>query len=1288
MRLKKLTVGGFKSFADKTDITFDAPITCIVGPNGCGKSNIVDAIKWVLGEQSAKSLRGGAMMDVIFNGSSSRKPSGLASVALTFDNTDRKLALDFDTVSVTRRLYRDGSSEYLLNAKRCRLRDVRELFMDTGVGTDAYSIIEQGKVDVLLQANPQQRREIFEEAAGISKFKARKLETTRKLERTEQNLGLASQRLEDTQRRLRSVKTQASRARSYQEHSSKLRQLQLTHILAEYHKLQVEYQQITEQFEQASADRHAASRQLQDHEQRLDDAQLEHQSIVSQQKQVEHDRLQQQSLKQQADQRKQFAQSSLEDLRRRIQADENRRDDLNQRAEQLKQELDQRKTQVQQLIATRAETDTYLETQQDQHRRYSHELNEKRNALEDEKAGLVGLMRQAAQVHNEIQSIEVFENGLASARDKLDQRADHIGQELEQLLSRRDDTQQTRTEVQTLLAAQGTQLEKHTARASQLDNEQQQLTQRLTAAKEQRSALDSRRTVLQEMQDKQEGIADPVKAILARKNAAQQIGTSANAGLFGFIRGLLAEAIETDPDQPDHARIIEAALGDYQQALMIDHLSDVCGDGSTHPNEAIGALAGRVTFLPMDQVPTQDNHDPEESADNHEYKCAVGLVRYPESISRVMGRLLGDTLIVPDLSAAARHRARYGDRYRYVTHLGELLEHDGRVTAGPADSGRGAGGGLISRRSELTRLKRQIDELNRGIATDQDHLARLSDRAAHIEKVNQELRQSIYEANTDRVELTSRLENIHNQISRLEREQPVLVAEIEQIHRQLQDADQKRETHQKQTHDLEADSTARRQSVSKLEEAIAQITESVEASHETIVSIRVEAGKIAEQLGAAQQNARQIEIAGADIDRQRHVVNEQLGQHSKRIDELGQAVFDAEKQIQYSQVRLKELQVREDLARHRLQKADDELNQLRTETSKYRQAVEDLDQHTHRLEVTKRELEVKSEAVQLRGQEQLEIEVAESYQSYESQEIDWPAIESQINELRGKIQRLGTINLDAIDEQEELEATCEQLGGQVKDIETAADQLRQLIRQINDDSRKRFEAIFEQLRENFAGRDGLFRRLFGGGRADLILVPDEEGRIDVLESGIDIIAKPPGKEPQSISLLSGGEKTMTAVALLMSIFKAKPSSFCVLDEVDAALDEANLERFTQVVRGFLDRAHFIIITHQKRTMQAADQLYGITMPQRGVSKHVSVRFEQVGDEGQIDEEATRALEAPSSPEPQADEAEAGVIPDEPLPDQFAGKASHNTPPPPESSLELVGTAPADQHEPGNPITDP
>lgn len=1252
MRLAKITLTGFKSFADRTELVFDQPIIGIVGPNGCGKSNVVDALKWVLGELSAKSLRGGAMMDMIFNGSSLRKPAGMASVTLTFENPvgadgQRQLPLDLDTASVTRQLYRDGSSEYLINKQRARLRDIRELFMDTGVGTDAYSIIEQGKVAAMLTANAAQRREIFEEAAGVSKFKARKKEAERKLERTEQNLRIVRERLETTERRLRSVKMQATRARNFQEYSAQLKQLQLSYSLAEYARHQTQLAETRESLEQQEADRARAVRDLQQHEQALADAQLEQQAAQRQQQEVEREQVENRSVREQAEQRRQFAQTALDELHKQIEHDRARLQELTERIERLAVERNQHAAEVEAFKQAQVDSEKQLTEAQENHRRLQHELNEQRSRLEDEKAGVVSLMRRSSQLHNEISSIGVFEQNLKSTRAKLDQRSSEVGRELEQMLTDQDEATAKRNEADNLIEAHSTQLQQQQTLAEQFGQQHRDLSRRLSAAKEQRSALASRRAVLQEMQDSQEGIADPVKAVLAHK-AADRMQNDPETDLpadwqdgehvFGFVRGLLAEMLEADVA---HAALVETALGDYQQALVIDRLADLTGADAGR--RAVEALSGRVTFLSIDQHKLAAQQ-PSVETPIAGVPRVIDLVRYPKALAPIAWKLLGMTLIVDNLDAARRLREQLPAGYRFVTKNGELLNGDGRVVAGPCNGAQAIG--LISRRSELAQLKQQLAELEIEIEADAQVLGELSDHASHIERICDGLRESLSEIRAVSVQMNSRLDNLNIRIAALQREQPVLSAEIEQVHRQLRDADEKRRTHQAEAQRVETNSTAIQSAITSLQQQIDQLQQQADAANEQVAALRVEAGKIAEQSASAQRQTRQIEIARADMERQQRNLADQLSHHDQRIEQHKQSIFDAGKQIEQAELRLNELITRTELTARRLENVEKVIAAARQAVGEHRRCVEQADQSLHQLQIRQRELEVKADSVRERAREQLSLDVAEVYaQTQEDpQNINWEQVEAQIEDLRGKIRRLGNVNLDAIAEQEELESKQQDLDEQLSDIERASRQLTALINQINDDSRTRFEKTFAEIRNHFGGQDGMFRKLFGGGRADLFLKPDENGEVDVLESGVEIVAKPPGKEPQSINLLSGGEKTMTAVALLMAIFKSKPSPFTVLDEVDAALDEANIERFINVLQSFLDRTHFIIITHHKRTMQCCDALYGVTMQERGVSKRVAVQFDQVGADGAIRKEAVNAQNQ-QNVESQTQEDEPPIMPE-------------------------------------------
>ena len=571
MRLAKITLNGFKSFADRTEIAFSEPIVAIVGPNGCGKSNVVDALKWVLGEQSAKTLRGGAMLDVIFNGTTARKPAGMASVSLHFDNPpdaqgNRMLPVDADEATVTRRLYRDGTSEYLINNRKARLRDVRELFFDTGIGTNAYSMIEQGKVDAMLVSKPAERRGIFEEAAGITTFKQRKKEALRKLDRTEQNLLRCRDKLEEVQRRLRSVKVQAGRARTFQEHSERLAELRLRYALAEYHRLQTELAEVSEQISSAEGARRHAADQLEAAETARNEAEADRQELLARQRELETRQMQLASARDQADQRKQFSENAVRDVREQIDRDRKRQAELQKRDEQLGEQIEQHNEAIDRLNRELEDAEARISQAATEQRARQHELNETSAALEDEKAGVVNLLRQAADLSNRIHSIDQQEQNLTAQRDKLNTRADQLGQELESLLSSRDQMQGRLDEAVELIERETEKLDQQKATFEQLNDQQRELAERLSDRKQQRSGLHSRWKTLDELERSQAGVDEAVKAVLARK------ASNGPDNEWAFVRGLLAEMIETDVD---HAATVEAALAGYQQALVVDALAAV-----------------------------------------------------------------------------------------------------------------------------------------------------------------------------------------------------------------------------------------------------------------------------------------------------------------------------------------------------------------------------------------------------------------------------------------------------------------------------------------------------------------------------------------------------------------------------------------------------------------------------------------------------------------------------------------------------------------------------------------
>jgi len=1293
MRLSRIILSGFKSFADKTEIRFDHPVVGIVGPNGCGKSNVIDAVKWVLGELSAKSLRGASMADMIFNGSSTRRPAGMARVTLCFGNEDRTLPVEADEVAITRRLYRDGVSEYLVNDRRARLKDIRELFMDTGVGTDAYSIIEQGRVAALLQANPQERREIFEEAAGISRFKARKKEATRKLERTEQNLLVSRNRLEDLERRLRSVKMQATRARNYQAYAERLRELKLSYSLAEYHKLQGELESHAEALEQARADRDRAQRELAAGEQKLEEIEIERQAIQSRQKKLEHEKLERKSEMEQARQNASHARSSLEELRQQIERDAAQHAQLAERAEALEAAHREAEAELERVSAAESAAREKIETAQAAQREKQHALGEARRTLESARAEAHECMRRVARLENEANTLASRLENHRQRVSELTERSRTIESELQDL---REDRQARQGRLQTLderIAEEETALAGQEARSERLSDQQQTIADRLSTLGAELSGLKSRHHLLEEMQQNQEGLADPVKALLRRwREAGGDEGKA--AGPLGCIRGLLAELVETDME---HARLVEAALGEHQQALVVGRLCELAGPEG---QALIAELSGRVDFLAL-QIPGAGEADPAPHP-AVPWPSVLERVRYPDWLEPLMQRLLGRTLLVPALDTAILWRPLVAGSWQWVSEAGERMDAQGRVTAGPA-AGAEVGGGLISRHSELVNLEAQIERVGRRIAEHRARLESLGREAAESAGAAETHRQALHTLRSERIELASRIEHLDDALTRLEREQPVVAAEIEQIEGQIASVESERSGKLEEAETQRAAQAEAEGRVKEASESIETMGAEVERLGETVTRQRVEAGQLAKQLEGARRELRQVESNREELAGRQAALDHQLQEARDRIEGLEARAAEAEHEAETASGRIDELGAALEKVMGQLVESDAEMRRVRTSLTDQREAAEKAENQAHAIEMRRREFEVKAENVEERAREQLGMDIRQAWceklaalesgtpapadeapsetaetgdtadrgqrageaaadgtggaaapsaetageaggtgqeaaaapegagdpaAAAESPfEIDWEAVEAEMSELRGKIDRLGNVNLDAIDEQDELEREHAELEAKVGDIEQAREDLEKLIREINDESRSRFEKTFEAIRENFAGTDGLFRKLFGGGRAELELMPLEEGgEIDVLESGIEIRAKPPGKEPCSIQQLSGGEKSMTAVALLMSVFKAKPSPFCILDEVDAALDESNVERFTEIFEKFLDQSHFIVVTHHKRTMQAANILYGITMQERGVSRRVTVSFEDVGASGRISERAVKAQE--------------------------------------------------------------
>jgi chromosome segregation protein len=1182
MLLKRVTICGFKSFSDAVDFDFGPGVTCIVGPNGCGKSNVVDAFKWVLGEQSARSLRGRQMSDMIFNGSSTRKSSGVAQVDLVFDNTDRKLPIDQTEITVTRKLYRSGESEYLLNKDVARLKDVRELFMDTGIGVDAYSVIEQGRVDQLLQSSPVDRRIIFEEAAGISKYKARKREAERKLERTQQNLLRVADVIDELEKRLRSVKLQAGKARSFKEYQARLNELRASYAMAEYHRFTEEIARVSGET-QGCNDRITALRtDIDRHE--ADESQVTLQ-LDALAEQINH-----------ADNEVVRAKSSLAAQEERIEASRRRSEEQQTQrgraAERLQSET-RRLDESQRELAQVQESAVDLQRQthdlhariadlNEQDRSLARDLTQAQAILEDEKAGIIDLLRKSAQTHNEIVRLNTHRESLVGQKGRLALRDVQIADELESALEQKAQLDRRMREVEALIAEETRKLEEKKLEAARVHTMRQRLVDELAHSKERRSALLSRQDLLNDLQQKMDGVGAGVRKLLDESRQENH-----PRALNGVV-GLVADLIDTDVQ---YAPIIEAVLGDCDQCLVIAE-----GEAFlTHP-KVFADLPGRLTVLCEDRLPPVVN--PRDFSGQPGYVArAIELVRFPTAHETVARHLLGKTIVVETLDDALAMARSDVFGHRFVTRRGEVLEPDGRVSLGPS----GSTAGLISRKSELRDIEVQLSDVDSRIVTLTDQLNRNEAEVSHLDGVQQELRTAIYESNTARVEANAALQNIAETVQRLTNEQPLIAREVAFIEQQINEVLEKSAEGGKSLEAIEAENKERERLVAEHQDRIDAVVGTRREVQEQVTQAKVSAGQLTEKRAAAAETINTLRRSIHEMETSVVAAKHDIEQCEGRIADAENAMALAREQSTLLTAEIQKLET----AAVELRKQRDDLRQnLETLTHTVKTVRSELaaeEARLHEQQMSLAQTTVRRDELVARIIDELGVNLSERYMQYEHQEQDWAKVEAEIVELRGKMERLGNVNLDAIAELEELEKRHSFLAGQRDDLTESHRQLEQLIARLNEESQERFKTAFEQIRENFRA---LFRKLFGGGRADIIL----EDPANVLDCGIEIVAQPPGKELQAISLMSGGEKSMTAIALLMSIFKTRPAPCAILDEVDAALDEANNDRFNRIIKEFVTEAQFIIITHSKRTMSIGDRLYGITMQEAGVSTRVSVQL--------------------------------------------------------------------------------
>ncbi len=1243
--LKSLEIFGFKSFADRTRFDFSTGVTGVVGPNGSGKSNVVDSIKWLLGDQSPKSLRGKEMTDVIFNGSATRKPAGFAEATLTFDNTRRLLSVDADEVSVGRRIYRSGEAEYLVNRLPARLKDVKDLFLGTGAGASAYSIIEQGRVDQLLQATNVNRRIVFEEAAGISRFRAKKVDAERKLERVAQNLLRLSDIVQEVEKQRNNVRSQATRAARYRQLTHELRVLRIGLAADEVRLIRDEVDQLAARRLELQGECDQLAGKAQDYEarQREADAQLTQAEDALR----EAERLQAEHREAVAglDATRKHHLTRQQELDADFHRLQNQQEELLDRSRQVTGELEQTVDHLQRFGEEVEQRRARLRDQEAAIGEAIRDSESRRELVEQHRQAMLAGVRKASAYESRVSTLAGHRDNLATERQRVQQRQRKLA---DQLIQTQD--QLARVEADLILAESrlnhrkgdlaGLLTERH-----HLLEEQAQRQQKLLELREQRGALQARKAVLEDLELRQEGLGVGVKEILARARAAE-------GPPWNNVLGHVVELLDVELDQ---AALLEVALGQRAQLIVLDDAAPLL----VFLNDGNCRIAGRVGFLAIPDahaggadlargIPASATPVVDLEGQPGVVCRADQLVRSPGPIARLAESLLSDTWIVETLADALRLAATATSPVRFVTRQGELLDSSGVLYVG---SVRGETA-LVSRRSELRGIKTDLQRLDRQTQGEDQARLRASERLTALDAEVESHRSDVDLLTQQANDVRARVTNQRIDIDRLQRDLDDCEADLARNLTELDDTTRR-------AAEAERELLAEREHLDALQTRLAQVETDVNSGERLLAEQRDALAR--EQLELAQQEERLSTLASAktrldqerlqrdmhradaqrrfdSITARREQIAQELAETDSRLelllagrDEIATAVAEAQEArdaIRRDRGQVNDAEIRE---RHRLRELRDELHKLDLRETELKHQVTTLGERLHEeYQLDLSDLIAGDQSA--RGAwDQLvkEHAAARSEETSHGQDEDpFPAapveeealraaVEERINRARRRLKSIGQVNTESLKELDDLETRYIRLSTQLQDLVEARNTLDEIIRRINTESKRLFIETFEQIRIQF---QELFRKLFGGGEGDVLL----EDPNDMLECGIEIVARPPGKELRSISLLSGGEKTLTAVALLLAIFQSKPSPFCLLDEVDAALDEGNVERYMNVIREFQKFTQFIVITHNKRTMSAADVLYGITMEEAGVSKRMSVRFDDITEDGNFKTDQSQA----------------------------------------------------------------
>lgn len=1181
MYLKRMELVGFKSFADRTELEFVPGVTAVVGPNGSGKSNISDSIRWVLGEQSAKSLRGAKMEDVIFAGSDTRKAVNYCEVSLTLDNSDGTLPLEFNEVTVTRRVYRSGEGEYFINKQSCRLKDIVELFMDTGLGKEAYSIIGQGRIDEILSNKAEERRGIFEEAAGIVKYKTRKREAEKKLDETAANLIRIGDVVGELETQIGPMFEQSEKAKQYKQLKEMLQTLEIALYVHDIENLHERWQQ-----EQQKGSK-------------LQDEMTEHSTVVSTMEsgyeqlrwQAEQlDKMMESSNKKHVEVVAEYEKSEgrrevLQERYRNLVAG---RDDIQSDLSKLRKEREekelqqsQEKEKLSQLTTSRDELRSELES-----RLSSTDLLD-RTELEAEverlKGDLIEKLNETAGKRNEQKNIETNKSTLSRRLEKMQEDQTELQTRLDSLDASVKSGQSTLLDQK----RQEQEIQKRLDSLRQFDANRTQEKERLASSLRQlqteKASFKSRYELLRDMQQEYGGFSHGVKTVLQ----------ASGKGRLHGISGAVAELIQV-PAQYEVA--IETALGGALQNVVVE--SEKAGRDAIMYLKSGGG--GRATFMPLDVMKSRMLGKSERMAiEGHAGYVGIGseMVNFDNKYRPVAEYLLGSVIVAKTIADANALARLLQYRVRIVTLDGDVVNPGGAMTGG---SQQKKGTSLLGRQREIEEMEKKLKSLDQKLKETQEQLDSFESKVRQAETEQRELQEQLEIERRQVHSVESQVRELEVQKQALLERLQLVTLEVNQYQAELADWSGREKSIETELTELEEQVQTTSAKVEELQSKLKEQQSAHEDMSEEVTEFKVRLAAVDQEIASTKANVARIQRELAQVMAEIENKDQEHETAAERIQQTQTELAEVTAQLTHLEQRRAEAQTALDQESARKQELHKKIADEEHKVRESRLVLKKLENELHQVEVRVNRLDVELNNALNKLAEDYQISFELAKERYAIPE-DIPGAKVEVASLRRQIDALGDVNLGAIEEYTRMQERLGFLTDQRNDLVEAKDKLLQVIAEIDAEMSKRFMETFDAIRGQF---HTVFGRLFGGGRADLVLSDPEHP----LTTGIDIMAQPPGKKLQNLGLLSGGERALTAMALLFSILHVKPVPFCVLDEVEAALDEANVSRFAEYMREFSSQTQFICITHRKGTMENADVLYGVTMQESGISKLVSVKL--------------------------------------------------------------------------------